>query len=150
LANFYGDGYVAISKRKLLISHTVRSVQRAIDVTLSYLGPYACRLDAAWPDDKSEAVFQASDFYACLAAFRRTIEPEGYRVARPNVFPSAMARQAGGWKAYAVSMGEYPDMCDLVNIFDPVSTIEMVGTVEEQDEFRRRHNEIIRSHLPVK
>jgi hypothetical protein len=82
----------------------------------------------------------------CLRAFRRVIEPDGFRVlcqgARPNVCPSMMARQMdGAWKSYVHTLGQPGSMNDLVGTFDPVEDIASVGTVQEQDEFMRRHRE---------
>jgi hypothetical protein len=102
----------------------------------------AYRLVIAWPIGSGERHFDASDYYECLRAFRRVIEPDGFRVlcqgARPNVFPSAMARQMGSaLKSYVLTLGQ--PAFDLVETFDPVEDIASVGTVEEQDEFMRRH-----------
>src|SRR5262249_26687490 len=109
-----------------------------------YLSEYACRLVIAWPVDGEERHFDAPDFYECLRAFRREIEPDGFRVlcqgARPNVWPSGMARQMGGaWKSYVHTLGQPGSIKDLVGTFDPVEDVASVGTVEEQDEFIRRH-----------
>ena len=103
-----------------------------------------CRLTIAWPVGGVERDFDADDFYECLRAFRRVIEPEGFRVlcqgARPNVRPSGMSSQMGGaWKSYIHTLGEPAMMKDLVETFAPVEDIESVGTVEEQDEFIRLH-----------
>jgi len=106
----------------------------------------ACRLVVAWPVGSEERHFDAFDFFECLRAFRRVIEPEGFRVlcqgARPNVWPSGMSSQAGAWKSYALTLGQPGLRKDLVGTFDPVEDIESVGTVEEQDEFIRRHREV--------
>jgi hypothetical protein len=105
----------------------------------------ACRLVIAWPVGSEERHFDAFDFFECLRAFRRVIEPEGFRVlcqgARPNVWPSGMSSQAGACKSYAITLGQPGLLKDLVGTFDPVEDIESVGTVEEQDEFMRRHRE---------
>lgn len=102
-----------------------------------------CRLVIAWPVGSEERHFDAYDFYECLRAFRRVIEPDGFRVlcqgARPNVRPSGMSSDAGAWKSYAHTLGQPALTKDLVGTFDPVDDIESVGTVEEQDEFMRRH-----------
>jgi len=107
------------------------------------LEEYVCRLVVAWPVGSEERHFDAFDFYECLRAFRRVIEPDGFRVlcqgARPTVFPSVMARQAGAWKSYARTLGQPTLTKDLVGTFDPVEDIASVGTVEEQDEFMRCH-----------
>src|SRR5690349_11508112 len=54
-----------------------------------------CRLAVAWPLGGEERHFDASD--ECLRAFRRVIEPEGFRVlcqgARPNVRDRGRRRQ---------------------------------------------------------
>jgi hypothetical protein len=104
-----------------------------------------CRLTIAWPVGSQARHFDAFDFYECLRAFRRAIEPDGFRVlcqgARPNVFPSAMSRDAGALRSYAHTLGGPALTKDLVGTFDPVEDIQSVGTVEEQDEFMTRHSE---------
>jgi hypothetical protein len=101
------------------------------------------RLSVAWPDASEERHFDDVDVYECLRAFRRVIEPDGFRVlcwgARPNVCPSGMARAAGAWECYAHRLGQPASINDLAGTFDDVGDIEYVGTVEEQDEFMRRH-----------
>ena len=103
----------------------------------------SCRLMVAWPVGSEERHFDADDLYECLRAFRRVIEPDGFRVlcqgARPNVCPSPMARDGGAWKSYVFTLGQPAFTKDLVGTFDPVEDIASVGTVEEQDEFMRRH-----------
>jgi hypothetical protein len=110
---------------------------------LIHLSERVCRLVIAWPVGSEERYFDAFDFYECLRAFRRVIEPDGFRVlcqgARPNVCPSGMSRDAGAWKSYAHTLGQPALKKDLVGTFDPVEDIESVGTVEDQDEFMRRH-----------
>ena len=39
-----------------------------------------CRLVIAWPVGSQERHYDAPDFYECLRAFRRVIEPDGFRV----------------------------------------------------------------------
>jgi hypothetical protein len=124
-------------------------VQRAgtekigLQVKLIDLDEDTCRLSVAWPVGSEERHFDALDFDECLRAFRRVIEPDGFRVlcqgARPNVGQSGMSSQAGGWKSYAHTLGQPALMKDLVGTFDLVEDIASVGTVEEQDEFMRRH-----------
>jgi len=103
----------------------------------------SCRLMVAWPVGSEERHFDADDLYECLRAFRRVIEPDGFRVlcqgARPNVCPSPMARDGGAWKSYAHALGQPALTKDLVETFDPVEDIASVSTVEEQDDFMRRH-----------
>jgi len=90
-----------------------------------------------------ERNFDALDFHECLRAFRRVIEPDEFRVlcqgARPNVHPSGMSSQAGAWTSYALTLGQPALTKDLVGTCDPVEDIASVGTVEEQDEFIKRH-----------
>jgi len=124
-------------------------VQRAgmekisLQAELIDLSREVCRLVIAWPVGSEERNFDASDFYECLRAFRRVIEPDGFRVlcqgARPNVHPSGMSSQAGAWTSYVHTLGQPALTKDLVGTFDPVEDIASVGTVEEQDEFMRRH-----------
>jgi hypothetical protein len=124
-------------------------VQRAgmektsLQAELIDLSQEVCRLVVAWPVGGEDRNFDASNFYECLRAFRRVIEPDGFRVlcqgARPNVHPSGMSSQAGAWTSYAHTLGQPALLQDLVGTFDPVEDIASVGTVEEQDEFMRRH-----------
>jgi hypothetical protein len=101
------------------------------------------RLVIAWPVGSEDRNFDALDFFECLRAFRRVIEPDGFRVlcqgARPNVHPSGMSSQAGAWTSYALTLGQPALTKDLVGTFDPAEDIASVGTVEEQDEFIKRH-----------
>jgi hypothetical protein len=101
------------------------------------------RMVIAWPPGSEERNFDAVDFYECLRAFRRVIEPDGFRIlcqgARPNVCPSGMSSEAGAWTSYVLTLGQPAVTKDLVGTFDPVEDIASVGTVEEQDEFMRRH-----------
>jgi hypothetical protein len=117
-------------------------------ITLSISGR-AHRLAVRWPPNGDERIFEEADFWESLRSFRRVVEAEGYRVlcqgSRPNVFPSAMARQAGGRKAYAVTLGEQSGLEDLVGTFDPMDDITLIGTIEDQDAFKQRHFEIFRT-----
>jgi hypothetical protein len=46
---------------------------------------------------------------------------------------------SGARRSYVFTLGEPALTKDLVDTFDPVADIALVGTVEEQDEFMRRH-----------
>jgi hypothetical protein len=116
----------------------------AVRVALTEPDRDICRLAVVWPIGGQECDFDAPDFYECLRAFRRVIEPEGFRVlcqgARQNVCPSPMSRDAGAWKCWAHRFGEPAASRDqLVETFDPVQDIGAVGTVAEQDEWMSRH-----------
>jgi hypothetical protein len=50
-----------------------------------------------------------------------------------------MSSQAGAWTSYVLTLGQPALTKDLVGTCDPVEDIASVGTVEEQDEFMRRH-----------
>lgn len=106
-----------------------------------------CRLAVVWPLGGEERHFDASDYYECLRAFRRVVEPEGFRVlcqgARPNVRPSGMSVQAGALLSYAHSLGEPALTKNLVRTFDPVEDVALVSTVAEQDEWMARHREAL-------
>lgn len=125
------------------------NVQRAgiekisLEVKLTDMSQDVCRLTVAWPLGGEERHFDAVDLYESLRAFRRQIEPEGFRVlcqgARPNVCPSGMSSDAGGWLSYAHTLGQPALRKDLVKTFDPVDEIALVGTVAEQDDFMKRH-----------
>ncbi len=114
-----------------------------LQASLVDLGGDVARLAIAWPVGREERHFDAPDLFECLRAFRRVVEPEGFRVlcqgARPNVWPSGMSRDAGAWKSYVHTLGQPALTKDLVGTFDPVDDIASVGTVAEQDEFMRRH-----------
>jgi hypothetical protein len=80
---------------------------------------------------------EAADLFAALEAIRLQLEPSGLRVccqgARPDVFPSGMARQmAGGRRAYRLRPGQRPSGDDLVDIFDPAECGEVVTVHEQQ------------------
>jgi hypothetical protein len=115
----------------------------ALQAKLIDLDHDGCRLSVPWPVGAAERSFDASDFYECLRAFRRLIEPEGFRVlcegARPNVFPSGMSGQSGALKCYRHTLGQPAFTKDLLDTFGPVLDVASVGTVEEQDDFIRRH-----------
>jgi hypothetical protein len=118
----------------------------SLQAKLIGLDEHVCRLAIAWPVGGEERYFDAPDFYECLRAFRRVVEPEGFRVlcqgSRPNVWPSGMARQMGrALKSYVHTLGQPAFTKDLVRTFDPVKDIASVGTVEEQDEFMGRHRD---------
>lgn len=118
-----------------------------INATLSEAGDN-CQLSVGWPLENRRQ-FVDADFYECLRAFRRVLDVEGYRVlcegARPNVFPSPMARGGGGLKAYALTHGQQSFTKDLVNIFDPIDDPAIVGSVEQQDAFVESHFAALRS-----
>jgi hypothetical protein len=127
-----------------LIIQRVRMEKISLQAELTGGVGDACRLVIAWPVGGEERHFVASDYYECLRAFRRVIEPDGFRVlcqgARPNVCPSGMtSRMGGALKSYAHTLGQAALTKDLVETFDPLEDIESVGTVEEQDDFMRRH-----------
>jgi hypothetical protein len=132
---------------ELLIAGPVGTAAFTLQATLVELDADICHLTVEWPVDGSARSFNEGDFYECLRSFRRTIEPGGYRVlcqgARPSVFPSGMSRDGGGMKAYALTLGQPALQKDLVSVFDPVDDVASVATVGEQDEFLRRHWELI-------
>jgi len=122
----------------------------ALQAELIDLSQDVRRLVIAWPVGSEDSNFDAVNFYECLRAFRRVIEPDGFRVlcqgARPNVHPSGMSSKAGAWTSHALTLGQPALKMDLVGTFDPVEDIASVGTVEEQDEFIRRHQEEFKKH----
>ncbi|KRQ95738.1 hypothetical protein CQ12_03950 [Bradyrhizobium jicamae] len=131
---------------EIILLNVQRSGGEKISVCLKLteLDRDICRLAVAWPVGGPERTFDAPDFYECLRAFRRVVEPEGFRVlcqgARPNVCPSGMSSAAGAWKCWAHKFGEPAASRDqLVETFDPVEDINGVGTVAEQDEWIARH-----------
>jgi hypothetical protein len=84
---------------------------------------------------------EADDLFDCLVAIRRELEREGGRVccagARPDVWPSGMARQmAGGRKAYRHLPGRRPTRADLVDVFDPTDCADVVTVAEQESAMR--------------
>ena len=80
------------------------------------------------------------DYFECLVTVRRVLEQEGALVccqgARPDVWPSGMARDMGaGLKAYVLVNGKVPTLDDLVDVFEPAEPTA-VGTVAEQEKRR--------------
>jgi hypothetical protein len=88
-----------------------------------------------------EYTAEFDDLFDCLLAIRRELERDGGRVcclgARPDVWPSGMARQmAGGRKAYRHHPGRRPTRADLVDVFDPADCAEVVTVAEQEDAMR--------------
>lgn len=81
------------------------------------------------------------DLFECLTLLRLDLERQGVFLlcqgARVDVYPSGMQRDMGGGQvAYRMIMGKNADLEDEVNIFE-VTTDERLGTVEEQQQYRR-------------
>lgn len=86
--------------------------------------------------------FCGDDLFDALTALRSEFEARGCRLlcagARVDVFPSGMSRSMGGGrKAYVTKLGKPTGETSLVDIFDYAEP-NLVGTVEEQQEFRKR------------
>lgn len=83
--------------------------------------------------------FVSSDLFEAMIELRKVLESKGARLlcagARPEVFPSGMARDMGGGrKAYVTRIGEPARSEDLVDIFHYAAP-GTVGTVDEQADF---------------
>ncbi|MEO6003409.1 MAG: hypothetical protein ABIZ04_01590 [Opitutus sp.] len=92
--------------------------------------------------------FFGEDLFEALNALRRALENIGAQLlcagARPDVFPSGMARgMGGGRKAYITKIGAPAFRTDLVDIFDYVGP-ELVGTVAQQKAFHDKWAESFR------
>jgi hypothetical protein len=76
---------------------------------------------------------EGHDLFAATLALREQLERDGWLLqiegARPDVYPSAMSREAG--RAYVIRPGRHSTLEDLVDILAPVSE-RRAGTVAEQ------------------
>jgi hypothetical protein len=95
--------------------------------------PWAVRFVLA---DGSVVESGGADLFSALETVRRRLEAEGMLVccqgARPDVFPSGMARQMGGGRrAYRLRRDGPMGFEDLVDVFEPADRDEVV-TVDEQ------------------
>lgn len=84
----------------------------------------------------------ASDVFECMCQLRARLDREGIRLccngARPDVWPSGMARDmGGGLRAYVLELGRRASIDDLVDIFD-AAPIEDIASVEEQRLFAKK------------
>jgi hypothetical protein len=103
------------------------------DVTVTTEPPWAVRFVLA---DGSVVEAVGADLFSALETVRRRLEAEGMLVccqgARPDVFPSGMARQMGGGRrAYQLRRERRVGPADLVDVFEPADRAEVV-TVDEQ------------------
>jgi hypothetical protein len=113
------------------------------EVTVATRPPWTVRLVLA---DGLVAEAVAADLFSALEEVRRQVEATGLTVccqgARPDVFPSGMARQmAGGRRAYRLRAGKRPDRADLVDIFAPASCDDVVTVDEQRAAVRRFYGE---------
>ena len=86
--------------------------------------------------DGMSSDFVGSDLFECMIEIRRSLEEESLLLccqgARPDVFPSGMARQMGdGRRAYILRPGVLLTDEDLVDIFAPAPSTAVV-TVDQQ------------------
>ncbi|HEX5496053.1 MAG TPA: hypothetical protein VFX70_15905 [Mycobacteriales bacterium] len=81
----------------------------------------------------------ASDAFEALVQVRRRLEPDNWFLAvagaRRDTYPSGMAREHGGLRAYVLQMGH--PATELVSIFDDAPR-ELVAGVDEQREYSAR------------
>ncbi len=92
--------------------------------------------------------FTSKDFFGALMLLRTELEKVNVQLlcngARRDVFPSGMCRDMGrGLKAYITKLGCPARSADLVNIFD-YSEDPSLGSVAEQQAFRRKWSESLR------
>ena len=90
----------------------------------------------AFADEIGTVHVKGIDYFDCFQRFRKQVETEKLKClcqgARPNVWPSSMARQmSDGLKAYELTIGEPTSRDDLVEIFAE-ATEEQVAPLEEQ------------------
>jgi len=86
----------------------------------------------------------ARDLFDALQQLRRRLEVEAVFLlccgARVDCYPSGMSRDMGlGRKVYVPEKGRRGRRADLVDLFAP-ATKELVGRVEEQDEYLSRND----------
>jgi hypothetical protein len=92
-------------------------------------------------DDRELAATTEDGFFEALAALRKQLEPEGFRLecygCSRRVYPSAMARSMGyGEKAYRLEIGRPAKSADLVSIFDTGPEVEP-ATLADQAQYYR-------------
>ena len=92
--------------------------------------------------------FKGDDLFKALCSLREALEKVGAQAlcagARPDVFPSGMARgMGGGRKAYITQIGFPALRTDLVDIFD-YAPPEAVGSVIEQKVFHEEWADFFR------
>jgi len=90
----------------------------------------------------------AYDLYECLLEARGHAAASGWRIcvvgARRDAWPSGMSSDMGGAAlVYVHTLGRPVDGDDLRPIFDD-APCELVGSVEEQREFRTQYQESLR------
>lgn len=85
-----------------------------------------------------------SDLFECLSILRsQYLEKKGCLIlcngACFDAYPSRMTRQMGGGrKVYKTRMGHQARTSDLIDIFEPVSDLSLISTVDEQIEFHEK------------
>lgn len=104
-----------------------------VEATIVTEPPYRLRL--AFPDGRI-VESEGEDLFHALELVRLELEADGLLVccqgARPDVYPSGMARQmSGGLRAYRHLPDRRPTRDDIVNVFDPADCHEVV-TVDAQ------------------
>lgn len=107
--------------------------EQVITLTFSVAHPWRLRAEL---DSGVVLVTEERDLFECLITTRRRLERDGLLIccegARPDVFPSGMARQMGGGRrAYRLSPTHGGLSGDLVDIFAPTDCTA-VCTVDEQ------------------
>jgi hypothetical protein len=96
-----------------------------------------------------------SDYFDAFCEIRKTMEDEGLQAmcygACRNVWPSSMARDAGGLNACLMRDDRPPTRDDLVFIFDSGDDMEL-STVRDQEKYARAwfRSAPKRSHLAAK
>jgi hypothetical protein len=107
-----------------------------------------CLIDYEHPVDGRRR-FLGPDYFWALKELRNLLDPRGIKAlcngARKDAVCSNMASQMGrGLKIYVVEIGSQAKMNDLVQTFDQAAP-EIVGTVQEQEDFQDRWIASLRS-----
>ena len=86
----------------------------------------------------------AADAFEALCSLRGRLEPEGYvfglEGARPNVWPSGMARDMGGGLRAYVNDSERirkREALEMINVFDPTDIVNVVDLSGQRDNLKR-------------
>jgi hypothetical protein len=97
--------------------------------------PYVIEADGP----TGRVVGEGGDVFAATLGLREQLEQDGWLLqiegARPDVYPSAMSREAG--RAYVLRPGRHSSLEDLVDILAPVSEGRAGTVAEQRDAFER-------------
>ena len=115
-----------------LLREAVRGSERA-EVRLRVAGEHPWRLEADGPTGRLQA--EGDDLFSATVALREQLERDGWLLeiqgARPDTYPSRMARGSGGRRFYVLRPGKHATLDDLVDTLAPLEG-GRAGTVAEQ------------------